>query len=81
MNIVCVRVCVCVFTTEGDVLVIGYLSLDAPPLRSQPLRRPDAAPPSCQILPPDLILVLHLQLRYPETHRHRFTSFVKLIYL
>ena len=67
-HLIKVCVCVCVFTTEGDVLVIGYLSLDAPPLGSQPLRRPDAAPPSCQILPPDLILVLHLQLGYPETH-------------
>ena len=67
----CVRVCVCVcvFTYEGDVLVIGHLSLDAPPLGSQPLRRPHAAPPPGQVLPLDLVLVLHLQLRYPATSR------------
>lgn len=29
---VLICVCVCIHTTEGDVLVIGHLSLDAPPL-------------------------------------------------
>ncbi len=66
---VCSHVRVCVCTAEGDLLVIGYLSLDAPPLGSQPLRRSDAAPPAGKVLPLDFILILHFQLRYPETHR------------
>lgn len=58
-------------TAERDLLVIGHLSLDAPPLGSQPLRRADAAPPAGELLPLDLVLVLHLQLRYPVTQRQQ----------
>lgn len=62
------------FTAERDVLVVGDLSLDAPPLWSEPLRRPDAAPPPGQVIPLDFVLVLHLQPRDPETREGCFFS-------
>ncbi len=52
-------------TRKGKFLVIGHLSFDGPPFAAEPLRRANAAPPTGQNVPINVVLILHIQFSYP----------------